>query len=190
MNYTEKIDPRTINVARVICSFYNKPSYGWNPVSITAALHLYCHQELEYHTRHYNKTNSRPFRNLQESLPQGGNCEEKSVTLASLLVPVKNVEIRFVSVSKTDAAHLLLEAKFPALDQITVQNQLTEFYKQSRQIHCTEYNYSRENEWLIADPEMSEYIGDVRSLESTGYAWTKNDDWNWTQPYSTMYEKI
>ncbi|WP_125920040.1 hypothetical protein [Haloparvum sedimenti] len=157
----------------------------WTPVTVAAALHFYIHRKIPYERRHEDGT--RPFRPPTETWRTGGNCEEKTVTLASLYDSLRGVETRMLSVfNDSGDGHLLVEAGVDA-SAIRVNDALDEFYErlaERRDTFSDDYRsyYVTDGDrrtWYVADPEMGGYLGDAGSLSRKGYVSGRRIDWEW-----------
>lgn len=159
---------------------------------LAAFLHLYTYNRISYESRHYD-SGSRRFRTLHDIHRNGGNCEEKTVFLASLLRPVSGINCRFVSVKRDGAYHLLLQLQFTRSRKTRVLRELAQFYEQSENFDGPSVSFHHEGgrrPWLIADPEMSKYVGDISTLESKGYLTVDGNGWEWRYPREATYIDI
>jgi len=179
------------NGKRVLKDLFGRQLRQWSPQQVAAFLHLYTYQRVDYEKRH--KTNRR-FRSLKEIYQNGGNCEEKTVFLTSLLQPIPEIDCRFVSVKRDGAAHLLLQIQFTHTDYRRAIQDLARSYEASEKLEWDGgpfYYDDGSRPWLFADPEMSSYLGDVSTLESKGYLISDNDgQWEWTYPGKVVYINI
>lgn len=166
---------------------YNAES--WNTVSKTAACHFYSTHEIPIDHRMTVLEEDPDIRSLLDTFRNGGNCVDKSVFLASLLAHVDNVETRFTEIERRPDGHILLETRFPSLDQEQVEEQLLGFYEQNHDFGT--YHFAWEERygkpvWIVTDPGLSRYIGDVEALSEEGYAETEGNGWEWSHPTLTQ----
>lgn len=157
---------------------------------LAAFLHLFTYRRLNYEERH---AKNRSFRSLNDIWQHGGNCEEKTVFLTSLLQPVKGISCRFISVKRDGGHHLLLQLQFPHSEKRQTLSELASFYRESERYSDGKVSFHYEGgdqPWLMADPEMSGYIGDVSTLESKGYLTTDGSSWEWMYPEEATYISV
>lgn len=155
-----------------------------DPVKIAFNLHRYTHKQVKYESRH-DPSPSRRFRSPLETLENGGNCEEQSVLLASLLES-KDVRTQV----------LALEPREPPEPHLSLRCYLGD---------GTEHKGSQIRELLggvaemidtpilsaiadpprclgkvrmyYADPEFCRYLGDPGYFQSQGYMKREGTEW-------------
>lgn len=155
----------------------------WNTVSKTAAAHYFTTLKLPTSERVTKIEQDPDIRNMLETAKKGGNCCDKSVFLASLLSHVNAVEARFVKVQRKPNGHVLLEVRFPRLSQEEVEQDLLKFYNRNHLIDA--FNLAWEvddHEWMLADPGLSRYLGDLKELREEGFIKIKKGSWDWDEP--------
>lgn len=187
--YRSNLDYRLRPVVEKILEDTFSHITNWDAVKITAALHFYISQKVDYVSRG-SSPDRRRFRPPTEAWKRGGNCEEQSVLLSSLFASVRGVESKLVSGGKPDGSNHLLVFSGYRLGPDPVMDRLKQFYR-------TDYHFDysfgsgfswqdRENVcWFFSDPEFSDYIGDTGSLKRSGYVVDTSDGWEW---YDKNYE--
>lgn len=115
-----------------------------------------------------------------------GDCQDQSVLLGSLYQSV-GLDVRFVVVKDSfgENQHVFPEVYCPVPDTELVCSVLRKFYSRELDRGVGEIFYEEERGetgfWLVADPEFSYYVGDLRDLKKDGYAQDLADgDWEWT----------
>jgi hypothetical protein len=147
------------------------------------ALHNFVYRRVDSRDR----TGDDPLRRFGEVLDHGGNCEEKSILLASLLSRVEGVGVRFVTIERQSVGHALLEIHVPHGDRDRQADRMRTLYDRTPEIGVSPQRISWEgyggDDWLLADPEYSRYLGDLQPLIDDGYArLTQNgESWEWTR---------
>lgn len=151
---------------------------GGDDVRKAALIHNYLYYYVDFEWRE-----DRDLRSVPELLKRGGNCEEQTVALSVLLEHLPSVDQRLLSISDGDVSHALLEVSFEADDPNDVADSLRQLYDDSYQINWAIESISWETDgdhWFVTDPEMSVYIGDIRSHRDQGYAYMSGDtSWEW-----------
>jgi hypothetical protein len=115
-----------------------------------------------------------------------GDCQDQSVLLGSLYRSV-GLDVRFVVVRQSGGGgqHVFPEVYCPVPDTELVCSVLRKFYSRELDREVDEI-FFEENQgvngfWLIADPEFSDYLGDLRYLKSDDYARElPGGGWEWT----------
>ena len=102
--YRSNLDYRLRPVVKKILEDTFSHITNWDAVKITAALHFYISQKVDYVSRG-SSPNRRRFRSPTEAWKKGGNCEEQSVLLSSLFASVRGVESKLVSGGKPDGSN-------------------------------------------------------------------------------------
>ncbi|GAB3415530.1 hypothetical protein GCM10027435_11820 [Haloparvum alkalitolerans] len=183
-------------VREILDSHFSGYDGEWTPVTVAAALHFYIYRKLPYERRHEGGT--RPFRPPTETWRTGGNCEEKTVTLASLYDSLRGVETRMLSVfNEAGDGHLLVEAGVDA-KPVRVDDALDEFYRRLAERHDAfsdshrSYYVTDDTElvWYVSDPEMSGYLGDAGSLSRQGFVSGRRLDWEWVDLREYIYPRV
>lgn len=165
----------------------------WSPLAVAAALHFYLYYKLPYEPRHKNGT--RKFRSPYEIWKKGGNCEEKTVALTSLYDSIKTIDTRLISVENNDGDHHLLTEIGAKMSPQEIESELTQFYEGIDGQYKKPYDnnpvyYSTEEEsyfWYLADPEMSQYIGDATSLSRQNFIHGTKSVWLWNSVNYYVY---
>jgi len=106
-----------------------------------------------------------------ETVREGGKCVDLSVLLASIL-KVEDVKCRMVIIPRK---HQLVEVGFS--DPGRVGSDLNGFYMKDNQ-----YFFEKDNEsyWFVADPSMSDFVGDISGLKKNSFVKVSGGDWNWS----------
>jgi hypothetical protein len=168
----------------------------WSPLAVAAALHFYIYHKIPYEKRHEGGT--RPFRPPHEAWKKGGNCQEKTVALASLYDSVKAIHTRMLSVvNEAGDAHLLVELGAD-LPRDEAEAELDRSYQQFDDIYTKPYYrhpsfYVTEDDsriWFLADPEMSRYLGDASALSRQGFISGRRSQWSWNNLRYYVYPEI
>lgn len=161
---------------------------SWNPVTRTAACHFYTMDELPV-SRRKTRVENPDIRSMIDTFRNGGNCVDKSIFLASLLSHVENVETRFTEVEREPDGHVLLETRFPSFERPEVEEELLNFYRDNHDFGSYQFAWEedrRNNQiWIITDPGLSRYIGDVKPLREEGFAKIEENSWGWNYPTQT-----
>lgn len=182
-------------VREILDRHFSSHEGEWTPVTVAAALHFYIYQKLPYERRHEGGT--RPFRPPSETWRTGGNCEEKTVTLASLYDSLRAVETRLLSVvNEAGDGHLLVEVGVDA-PAVRVNDVLDDFYRRLSERHPAfsdsyrSYYVTDETRctWYVSDPEMSGYLGDAGSLARQGFVSGRRIDWEWVDRREYIYPR-
>lgn len=103
-----------------------------------------------------------------------GDCEDQTVLLASLL-EARSFETRFVSVSRDDVKHLMLQVRFP-LDKVDALNREAQSLYD---VDVEDLAYEEDDDggaWLLCDPVWTPVVGAVNDnfctrTESGGLEW-------------------
>jgi len=162
---------------------------SWNTVSKAAACHFYTTHEIPIDHRMTVLEEDPDIRSLLDTFRNGGNCVDKSVFLASLLTHVDGVETRFSEIERRPDGHILLDTRFPCCDREEVEEELLNFYQQNHDFGTYQFAWEKrygKPVWVVTDPGLSRYIGDVEALSEEGYAETEEDDWGWSHPTQTQ----
>lgn len=183
---------RSVSAAAAqIIQKYTAPDLGssnnWDQLSAALALHNYSYNELKYSTRNTSDGGRRLFKDLYETWQGGGNCEEQTVFLASLLTAVDTVKVGVVRAKNYAGGHLLPEVGVPSPPD-SVANVLEELRRvENRRFPSTELVHYRQYNsdglyWYPVDPEFSSYPGDLSSLSEKGYVTLySNGDWEFNK---------
>jgi hypothetical protein len=183
-------------VAAILDRHFPIEDGDWSPLSVAAALHFYVYHKLPYEKRHEGGT--RPFRPPHETWQVGGNCEEKTVTLASLYHAVRTIHTRMVSVTNHQGdGHLLVEMG-AEVSRPEATAELNEFYRRLddayeetadgvRSYYVTE---GEEYTWFPVDPEMGEHVGDGAGLTFQGFIDGRRTDWDWVECNYYVYPEV
>lgn len=161
---------------------------SWNPVTRTAACHFYTISELPVSRRKTWLEQNPDIRSMIDTFRNGGNCVDKSIFLASLLSHVDGVESRFTEIERRPDGHVLLETRFPRFDREEVEEELLSFYQQNHDFGSYQFAWEErygKAVWVVTDPGLSRYIGDVDALREEGYAETEDGGWGWNYPIQT-----
>jgi hypothetical protein len=129
-------------------------------------------------------------RSMIETFRNGGNCVDKSIFLASLLTHVDSVETRFTKVERKPDGHVLLQTHFPGYTQARVEDHILSFYEKNHDFGKYQFAWEENNRdqsnWIVTDPGLSRYIGDIEALQKEGFAKMKKGGWKWNHPVNTM----
>lgn len=116
---------------------------------------------------------------------KGGNCEELSVLLCSLLRQVPGHRTRFITVDNPECqGHALLQITFTDLDDPErVARLLRVAYKYVEEIDRStgEIHWETEGDdhWFVVDPIKSDYVGDLSRHVEEGYVTKDDGTWQW-----------
>lgn len=161
--------------------------HDWGTVSKTAAAHYFTALKVPVSERATKLERNPDIRDMLETAKKGGNCCDKSVFLASLLSHVNAVKTRFVKVQRKPKGHILLEVRFPRLSQEEVEQDLLKFYNRNHLIGVFNFAWEVDNhDWMLADPGLSRYLGDLKVLREEGFIKMKNGSWDWDYPIETQ----
>jgi len=183
-------------VAEILDRHFPIADGQWSPLAAAAALHFYVYHKLPYERRHEGAT--RPFRPPHETWKVGGNCEEKTVTLASLYDAVRTIHTRMVSVTNRQGnGHLLVEMG-TEVSRPTAEAALNQFYRQLDDAYdgtadsIRSYHITEEDDWtwFPVDPEMGEHVGDGAGLTFQGFIDGRRTDWEWVDINYYIYPDI
>lgn len=146
-------------------------------------LHHYLYHNVDNRWRDHKTDPLRTFRGTWAI--GSGNCEEKSIVLCSLLRQLPGLDTHFVTVENEDhEGHALVEVHYTDYrDPDRVAELLRDAYRDIEEIDCSaeeiHWETTNRDEWFIADPIKSEYVGDLSQHVADGYV-TKHDDyWEW-----------
>jgi len=184
--YKSNLDYRMGPIVKKILEEHFNHISSWDAVKMCAALHFYCYHKLDYHTRDdYDGPGRRPFRSPTETWKRGGNCEEQSILVASLLNMVKGTETKVLSVVTGDrsAAHLVPMVGF-YLGGSKVYDKLESFYREDFHFRYNlrngvHWTVDGDLSWFSSDSEFSVFLGDTESLADSGYVRDTGSGWNW-----------
>ena len=160
----------------------------YNCIEKAAALHLYVYKKVDFKPRDFGN-NPRDIRLPKECWKRSGNCQEQTVLLASLLKSVPELETRTKALShnqERSVGHRTLEVRIPyALKH--VKQTLEKFYDRTHHFdgkslkqHWVRLKESDEV-WIVADPTMSSYLGDLSSHRRKGYLIDSCGGFEWFQ---------
>lgn len=119
----------------------------------------------------------------------GGDCEDKAILLASLCLAV-GIQARLVICkSSSNQGHCLTEIGYNTNQDMNVpSNYLGDYYKD----RFVNMKWSWENQsngiWLVADPSLCMYLGDIDNLVKFGYATNTSNGWKWNNPVRYYYQ--
>lgn len=183
--YIQRVD-RLEEVPDVIFDEYDVDTESW------AEKAFFIHQvisEVAYESRH-ESFESREFRDPKTIIEEGGNCQEQSVLLASLLTLV-DITVLVVGLEGSDVEnHLSLycgaernEESIAELVNLAYEHtELTEndaLISEIYQQNGLGFSGGTEVQVFCCDPVMSNWIGDSRALEQQGYLQTLEDGYEW-----------
>jgi len=188
IDFTEYVEQSGLHdVLENILRKYSTDS--WNTVSKTAACHFYTTHELPISRRMTVVEEEPDIRSMIDTFRNGGNCLDKSIFLASLLSHVDGVESRFTEIERRPDGHILLETRFPGFDREEVEERLLSFYQWNHDFGSYQFAWEErygKSVWVVTDPGLSRYIGDVEALREEGYAETEEGGWGWNYPTQTQ----
>jgi hypothetical protein len=160
----------------------------YNCIEKAAALHLYVYEKVDFQSRDFGN-NPRDIRRPKECWKSSGNCQEQTILLASLLKSVPELETRTKGLShnqERSVGHRTLEVRIPYAQQ-HVKQTLEKFYDRTHHFdrrflnqHWVSLKESNEV-WMVADPTMSSYLGDLSSHRRKGYLIHTGDGFEWYQ---------
>jgi hypothetical protein len=147
----------------------------------SVALHFFVERGSSYSLSGPDVPSPREMMNRLE-----GDCQDQSVLLGSLYQSV-DLDVRFVVVRDSVGGnqHVFPEVYCPVPDSELVCSVLRKFYSKELGRNIDEIFFEEEADeigfWLVADPEFSYYLGDLRNLKRDGYARDlAGGSWEWT----------
>jgi transglutaminase-like putative cysteine protease len=176
VDYPSNLQPREFkDIPKIIDRDFPRKFPGW--VKYSCVMHSWVNKNSDYH-----RSGSEIPEPSEMMKRLSGDCEDQSVLLGSLM-RAADLEIRFIAVDSKKEGHVLVETKPPAQDTELVIWALEKFYEEELNRSVGSISWDEDDDggkWFLADPVMSDYIGDTGSLERTGYM-DKNRDgtWNW-----------
>ena len=171
----EKVDPASVEgLANDLVDRRDKGIGGCRNV---ARIFNYVRDEVEY-----NNVGSGFNFEPEKTLKRGGNCVDQSVLLCSLLESQGFTTILFSIGSSSSGHHTCAGVCFMTKDLTKVWNDLAKFYTDG--LGGTKFSFTshvpvdENHKFTVADPEFSNYVGDISSLVDDGYCQRRSEGWN------------
>lgn len=193
--WRSRVDRSFHEIAEQILQYY-PGSNSYSTIEKTAALHQYVYHKIGFEAR-FNKSPSRPFRSPNGCLQAGkGNCQEKSILVASLLTGMQEIKARTVALTREGGnSHRILEIHFPYPPEI-VCDTIRDFYDHSskttdkpRRIAFFR-DWDKTYTWIVADTG-TRYLGSLDHLSRLGYVvFLPEPKWDYYQLESRYELKI
>lgn len=181
--YHDRINTEKTWPTQEILSNYNTKVQ--TAVERTTLLHHYLYNEIKYIPKPIRTSNPKtPVQTLER---KGGNCEEQSILLASLLSQITGVQARILSIQNPEEYnHVLLETHFPHSSPEDVVDTVKEIYAEHDRLQETPdalyaEQDSEQRTWFITDPEQSHWLGDMNSLFNSDWAHKTENSWQWNK---------
>ena len=120
---------------------------------------------------------------------RGGNCQEQIALLASLLKTVPDIKMRTKGLTHNrqgEIGHRTLEVRVPAGPD-TFKPYLKDFYDRTPHFEGKPSKMSwshvkkKNDSWMVVDPTMSSFLGDLSSHRKKGYVIDVDGSWKWYQ---------
>lgn len=164
MDYRARLEPEKFRfVTDELDQRFRTQTPDW--VKYTVVLHRVTATQVEY----YSSGSSVPQPDEMLDL-LSGDCQDQTVLLGSMYVAA-GFEVRMISVEKIgeDKFHVLPTVKVPERDKDRFRDVIRECYRElfNEEIGSISTNPVGDTEYLITDPEWSDYVGDTASLEGS-----------------------